>query len=220
MPFSYPAAKTLFLLKPDSSELNTYDPANPNDPWAIVNFYAYGIHCGVLNDSPFADQCSKEQILLAYSPKAIAQYATTTPNLVTYTGDIFPYSSLDIRVWIHNWNIADYNHIIVSFNLGRFGPSGNPIAQFFSGGQWLHSESITGDQIVSLYLGLAGIDPAATFNAAPYANGFGIVVRLAQKAPVTWPEAGIFFKSMDCRLGVPKSKFHPGGFARTIPVPV
>jgi hypothetical protein len=195
MPIIQPLERFLFALTPHTSELNTYDPAAPNSPWAIINFYVYGIHAGVLNNAPFGNQCNSDQILLAWNPVANPQ--GNPPPLQNAPNDIYRRCALDLRVWIHNWDAQLFSSISVTFSLAHW--MGNPIAQFFLGAQWRHSEAINGDHFVTLNLGLAGINPAATFNAPPYANGFGVFVRLATNGPA-YPMHGFFFKGVRCAL--------------------
>lgn len=167
-----------FSLSPLNPSTNTYDAANPNNPYAVAYLSTFGGY--TVSWAGLAAQHRNDQILLAYDPAP-----QTDQSIDNFVDDI--YRRCVAQVGFVGRNVSTVNQYLLVFRLAR--QFGSPIAQFFVGTQFVRAEALT----ASPY------DDIAILLDTPGDNVWvNTWVRLA--ASGTSYYHGFFFKGVDCYL--------------------
>jgi len=170
------ALEPFFSLTPVSPTDYTYDPANPNAPYASGYFYAYGGIAFYYSPYRLNDQATNDEIILGYDAVDPAEQ-----NIGSVANDI--YKRCAIRVAFAGYNVNANDQYLLLFALR--GLSKDVTAQFFVGADLVRAESLSGDEQVAILLDVPG-DGSLVY----------IYVRLA--SPHYWVQMG--FKGMECYL--------------------
>lgn len=166
----------LFSLRPLNPRVYTYDPAQPDAPYATAYMFSFGGLTKYYVPYRLADQYSNDEITLGYDPAD-----PTDQTISNIINDVYRRSTLQIS--FRGYNVSTENQYLLLFSLRSI--YGTPSAQFFVGTELVRVEELGGEEQVAILLDVPG--------NAIFTN---VYVRLASTAFT----ASIGFKGMDCYL--------------------
>jgi len=162
----------LFSLRPLAPLAFTYDPANPNAPWALAFFETYG---GITNMFPLlgsalTDQYNRDEIALGDDPVELKY------------DEIYSLDHLrrHCSIWgfFIGMNVSKDNQYLLLFSLRRI--YGSAWAQIFAGLELVRKEKLSGQEQIAILLDspgdgiplTVGVRLATDKNSAHVAMGF------------------------------------------------
>ncbi len=138
------ALNPFFSLSAVNPFVYTYDPANPNDPYANAWLYSYGGHTRF--DSPYKlqDQVNDDQIIVGYD----AVDPADENDITNYTDEL--YKRCVIYTYFRGINVTPAQQYLLIFEFHRL--YYNTAVQFFVGTDWVRTEPLnnTDDQVALL----------------------------------------------------------------------
>lgn len=129
-------------LSPNQPYANTYDPANPGNPWAYGYLLTFG---GIASFYPPAfrlpGQHALDELVLGYSP------ADPTDQVINdLSSDVYAHSCLYAYIGLRNVKATDQFLLL----FGVRAVLGSPDAQFFIGSEMMHTQPLAGDDQVAI----------------------------------------------------------------------
>jgi len=173
-----------FSLNPLNSQIYTYDPANPEAPYAFAQLANYGVITTAQPTpaAPFTleNQYNNNEIILGRNP--------VLPNeqtIIDYQADF--HRRCTSSIYIVARNVSPDNQFLLLFSLHSYPLTPAPqFAQFFVFTELVRIEEISGDEQIAILL------DAGNSNVFYY-----IRVRLASTLPY---RSNLAFRGMDCYL--------------------
>lgn len=169
----------LFSLRPLAPLAFTYDPANPNAPWALAFFETYG---GFTNMFPLlggtlTDQYNRDEIALGDDPVELKD--DEIPSL--------PHLRRHCSLWTYfiGKNVSKDNQYLLLFSLRRI--YGSAWVQIFVGLEFVRREKLEGEEQIAILLDSPG-------------DGIPVTVGVRLATDMTSAHVGMSFKGMQCYL--------------------
>lgn len=137
------AIEPFFSLTPLSPTAHTYDPAQPDAPYASAGMRTFGGHTRRYEPYRLADQASNDEIILGYNPVELDDQ-----EIVSVDDDVFRRSA--VYIWFHGYNVTADNQYLLVFGLRDHGY--RPDVQFFVGLDFVRQDTVTSmnDQVAIL----------------------------------------------------------------------
>lgn len=170
------ALETFFSLTPNSPQVCTYNPSNPNAPYTYAHLYSYGGNTKYYGDYRLAGQYNNNEIILGYDPVGLSEQTITN-----WRNDVARRNAIYFN--FYQRNVSSENQFLLLLALR--GLDGNPNAQFFIGTDLIRTEPLAGDERVAILM-----------DCLPGDTIVHVYVRLA--SDTYW--AGMGFKGVDCYL--------------------
>ena len=167
---------TFFSLSPLNPYLYSYDPDNPNAPYAYAlcqNFGATVLQSGIWT---LASQHLNDRVIMGYDAQPLTNQDLWTPH---------PHKTCTSRIYFYGYNVSTENQYLLIFELEQIRLHLDTHAQFFVNSDLVDTVQVT------------GIEKHAILLDCP---GHGILVQVwVRLASPNW-QAAMGFKGVDCHL--------------------
>jgi hypothetical protein len=128
---------------PLNPQIYTYDPAQPDAPYASAAMRTFGGHTRQNSPYRLADQAGTDEIILGYDPVELDDQ-----QIVSVDDDVFRRSAA--YIWFNSYNVTADNQYLLVFGLRDHGY--RPDVQFFVGLDFVRQDTVASmnDQIAIL----------------------------------------------------------------------
>ncbi len=138
------ALNPFFSLSAVNPSVYTYDPANPNDPYATAWLYSYGGHTSFYSPYKLQDQVNDDQIIVGND----AVNPADENDITNYADELS--KRCVISTFFYGTNVTPKQQYLLIFEFHKL--YDNTAVQFFVGTDWVRTEPLnnTDDQVALL----------------------------------------------------------------------
>ena len=165
---------TFFSLSPLNPYVHSYDPANPNAPWAFAVCQNFGAVVLQRGHWTLANQHLNDRVIMGYNAVPLENQNLWTPH---------PYQVCTSMVYFRGYNVSTENQYLLIFELLQI--QSETHAQFFVNNDLVDTVQVTGIETHAILLDCPG-------------HGINVQVWVRLASPV-WT-AAMAFRGVDCYL--------------------
>ena len=154
---------------------HTYNPAQPNSPWAVGRFHSYGGTTKQYSPYRLTDQHNNNELILGYAPANSGNRTVSVPE------DVYRFSAM--KLVFYGENVRSDNQYLLLFSIRHL--SGLTYAQFYVGNKLVRVEEVDGEEQVAIVMDVPG-------------DGAIVYVLMRMESPSLY--SAICFKGVTCYL--------------------